>query len=58
MLSESNSSLPIVKGWIYLNEDKTEMLRIENFDSFDFKLAYGKIVPADNFQNLLSASSL
>jgi hypothetical protein len=58
LISEPNNPFFPVKVWIYLNQDRTKMLRIENFDNFDFKLLHGSLEPKTNFENLLSVSDV
>ncbi|MCC5945492.1 MAG: hypothetical protein JJT94_11200 [Bernardetiaceae bacterium] len=53
LVSDKNTQPANVKVWIYFNQDRNEMLRIENLDNFDFRLTYGKAVEAEAFYNLL-----
>ncbi|MCC5945779.1 MAG: hypothetical protein JJT94_12670 [Bernardetiaceae bacterium] len=55
LLSESNQPFFPVKVWIYFNQNKDKMLRVENFDNFDFKLTHGIAQDVQGFTNLLPA---
>ncbi|MCC5945162.1 MAG: hypothetical protein JJT94_09505 [Bernardetiaceae bacterium] len=55
LLSEPKNPFFPVKVWVYFNQDESEMLRIENFDNFDFKIFHSTAQKEKSFTNLLGA---